>query len=630
MEICEKVRQAFKVIEKLNGSLPDDTYLEKTIDGLAKILHDPTHNQDFLQKSGIEEFINQHFNSESLQFLAFRLAKISFHVKSEVIYGKLRGLKKWPLSSDLMELLTSLLQFNSQQHEDFLQLIWTNILARIILSMNETSLFWKNSAKNLIFRFLSSLQSSMHQTLISRVSTVLRDKISTNQVCSEAVILYLKQSDVDYIPFVPEEKLSLEATVYKKLKCNEDVESCLLSVFDENNAKAWIKAAKIVPDYPSIQAKLLLLAQQDHKHISSLISTNSLQLSLSLWNLILDHYLHDFVSDEAMLSLANPTDLKVFTSCLGNAKLLVPKIPSSIPETQWSILIQMTKIPELDGTTRSLIIDLITVVITEEKKKITLESLASELWHLTLKKDWETIDALLFCLSCKHLGSEMTSPPKSLPGFALVHLNHDSSFVRKAALQFLEKLWEIDSNILQLSSESMEPKLRHILQNDTEAIARRQMTIFITKLQWYEMVLEATMDLDWEVKSIAFQFWKNQCEEMMKNSSDFPTLLAELETKNILQGLKLICQDYEKSLQNDCFSWLKMFKEEIFAKFPMITREDVKPNEFLQIVLFDMDLDAKMRDYISFCEHHYGLSSVLDDIIQLEANQSTIDTIDCF
>merc|ERR1711860_131665 len=154
-----------------------------------------------------------------------------------------------PLSSDLMELLTSLLQLNSQQHEDFLQLIWTNILARIMLSMNETSLFWKNSAKNLIFRFLSSLQSSMHQTLINRVSTVLRDKISTNQVCSEAVILYLKQSDVDYIPFVLEEKLSLEATVYKKLKCNEDVESCLLSVFDENNAKAWIKAAKIVPDY---------------------------------------------------------------------------------------------------------------------------------------------------------------------------------------------------------------------------------------------------------------------------------------------------------------------------------------------------------------------------------------------
>ena len=87
MEICEKVRQAFKVIEKLNGSLTDDTYLKKTIDGLAKILQDPSHNQDFLQKSGIEEFINQHFNSESLQFLAFRLAKISFHVKSEVIYG---------------------------------------------------------------------------------------------------------------------------------------------------------------------------------------------------------------------------------------------------------------------------------------------------------------------------------------------------------------------------------------------------------------------------------------------------------------------------------------------------------------------------------------------------------------
>ena len=629
MEIAEKVRRVLEIIENLNGELPDDTYLEKTIDGLAQILQDPMVSQDFYPKSGIEEFTFRHFNSSvgNLQFLAFRFARISCHIKTDMILDQLRGLKKWPLSSDLMDLLKCLLESQQHNNEEFLQLIWTNILARLILSsMEEKSLFWKNSAKNLISVFLCSVPRSM-EALIHRISAVLTDKIGTCQVCSEAFLLYLKQTK-NYIPFVPEERLSLEGKIHKKLRCNEDVESYLLRIFDndkETSPKAWIKASRVVvPDYPQLQAKLLLLAQQDYKHISSLISINC--LSLSLWNLILDQFLHAFVDNEAMHSLANPADLKVFTSCLGNAKLLAPKI-AQVSDRQWEILVKMTMIPELDGTTRSLIIDLMTVLIMEEKKKMTLENLAAQLWHLTLKKDWETIDALLYCLSCKNLESNQ-SPSQSLLGFALVHLNHDSSFVRKASLQFLARLWEIDSNILP---DSIEVKMQNMLRNDTEAIVRRQVTIFITKLQWYEMVLEATKDLDWEVKSLAFQFWQRQSEEILQKTHDFSVFQTELERKKILLGLQLIYHDYEKSLQNDCLSWLKMFKAEIFAKFPMIARDHEDLNsEFLQIVLFDLDLDAQMRDYRDFCEHHYGLSSVLDDIIQLEANQSSIDTIDCF
>ena len=45
--------------------------------------------------------------------------------------------------------------------------------------------------------------------------------------------------------------------------------------------------------------------------------------------------------------------------------------------------------------------------------------------------------------------------------------------------------------------------------------------------------------------------------------------------------------------------------------------------------IFDQDFSAKLETVEEYSEYHYGLKSVLDDIIQLDANQSKIDTIDC-
>ena len=121
MEIAEKVRRVLEIIENLKGELPDDTYLEKTIDGLAQILQDPMVSQDFYQKSGIEDFTYRHFNSTegNLQFLAFRFARISCHIKPDLILDQLRGLKKWPLSSDLMDLLKCLYKHSSRTMKNF-------------------------------------------------------------------------------------------------------------------------------------------------------------------------------------------------------------------------------------------------------------------------------------------------------------------------------------------------------------------------------------------------------------------------------------------------------------------------------------------------------------------------------
>ena len=77
MEIAEKVRRVLEIFESLNGELPNDTYLEKTIDGLAQILQDPMVSQDFYPKSGIEEFTFRHFNSISPNFSTSSKSEVS-------------------------------------------------------------------------------------------------------------------------------------------------------------------------------------------------------------------------------------------------------------------------------------------------------------------------------------------------------------------------------------------------------------------------------------------------------------------------------------------------------------------------------------------------------------------------
>ena len=267
MEKCEKVRQSLKIIEMLDGNLPDDTYLEKTIDGLSKILqNDVAIAEEFLQKSGIGDFITKHFANENLQFFAFRLARISCHVQKSLIMKHLDTLKKWPLSSEFMELLNTLLSMN-QTTEEFLKLIWVNLLARVIQSqnLNSKSLFWKKSAEKLLTTFLQCLDGMME--LFDRVCTVFIER-SADPLISRVLTNYYKiwkNPLVSLVDIVPEKHLNLEALLYKNLR-SQNAENCFLYHFDQDpeKVKVWIKVAKNMSTIGT-NKKLLDLAREDYR-----------------------------------------------------------------------------------------------------------------------------------------------------------------------------------------------------------------------------------------------------------------------------------------------------------------------------------------------------------------------------
>ena len=114
-----------------------------------------------------------------------------------------------------------------------------------------------------------------------------------------------------------------------------------------------------------------------------------------------------------------------------------------------------------------------------------------------------------------------------------------------------------------------------------------------------------------------------------------------LNRTRILEGLQLITKDYEKSLQNDCFQYLKVFKKKLEKKFPKDTMKENMLNvsstkkmrmqeEFLIDILHEFDYDSKEEEFFAYCENHYGFSSVCQDIMQSDVTASDIDTIDCF
>ena len=94
-----------------------------------------------------------------------------------------------------------------------------------------------------------------------------------------------------------------------------------------------------------------------------------------------------------------------------------------------------------------------------------------------------------------------------LINIVITNLEHESSFVRKAAVRFLSKLWQIQPNCWPGFNE----KIGVIFKEETEAIVRRELATFIlvcldsNESKTTEFMLQATNDLDWEVKSVAFK-----------------------------------------------------------------------------------------------------------------------------
>ena len=158
-----------------------------------------------------------------------------------------------------------------------------------------------------------------------------------------------------------------------------------------------------------------------------------------------------------------------------------------------------------------------------------------------------------------------------------------------------------------------------------------------------QVMIAASKDLDWEVKRIAFKYWSKHMTGLLDNyqDSEFTEVIECLNGSRILEGLQIITEDYEKALQNECYIFLKSLKTKLLQTFPTAIEELMKKYrasakkqklqvDFLIDILNGIDYGEKLKNYDDYCENHYGLISVLTDIIQVDANESNIDTIDCF
>ena len=69
-EIGPKISMALTIIEKFDGKLPDDTYLDKTISGLIEHLSKMDDEMEtFLKNSQIEEFCSKYLLCRDKEYL---------------------------------------------------------------------------------------------------------------------------------------------------------------------------------------------------------------------------------------------------------------------------------------------------------------------------------------------------------------------------------------------------------------------------------------------------------------------------------------------------------------------------------------------------------------------------------
>ena len=669
-DIINLVKSALNIIEKLKAQLPDDTYLDKFVSGLREKCQTlPLDNlESIIEESNLKQFCERNFHNENidLQNFSFKLCSVlcsAPQTLSRKWISKcaelLEKFKIWPVISSLFELLRLLIQESKVD----IQIVWKQLLAQVILGQNQDrSHFWKNSAKKLFETYLLSIVSqfeTIEDSFKERIVQVLNANLIQNEIMSQAVTEVFRTIDENNqrnleIMFQNENMLPLEARVIKKMKQNIDAASILNENFDNTTPKIWISSSKIyLTRYSNeeIEDKCLSLAENDYKIIPSLVSVPVLYEKL--WDFIFLKFLSTYLSQEEgeipLRDLNGASDMKLLSSCISNLNNLVSKIKTT-SQNHWNILVKLSIVPELTPIYRSNIIDLMKKLLENSKIQMSLESLASQLWHLLRYQDWETRDAILYCLSTENLTSDSNDKvPKALVGLVKSGLCSESSFVRKASLNFLSKLWKIEENCIN----DIHGKIEKILQTETEAIVRRQATQFVLHClgqgdHTSDIMILASKDLDWEVKKIAFQYWIKHLDQMLENQEkDFNEFMEYLKKCRILEGLQMVYKDYEKALQNECLQYLKMFKAKLLKKYPKATLKEnlmtvhhklhepeaKKPKmqvDFLIDILHDIDYDTKLLNYQDYCEHHYGFISVLSDIIQVDANESNIDTIDCF
>jgi len=634
-ELRAKISAALNTIEKSGANLHDDTYLDKTITGLEKELKLIQVNGSneiilFLQESSIDTFCWKNFESEEdqLQNFVFKLCKVvcqSFHQWIEKCVEKFTNMKKWPMSIPTFELLATVhdqkvVEINTK----FVELTWHRILARILLCSNDgQSYFWRKSAGVLLSAFIIKVikTKDLESSLTQRVNQVFSDLLRANsELCVAAIkkvaTQILTQTDegervniiqeIEKLPFMQDENLlPFEANIALKMLEDNNYKVCLYlsQKSDSIDRKTWISSLKHLSydtddlDFSDLDI-FSEIANEDYKLIPSLIRLEWENLSSKLWEIILHQLLESFLpsnngdsnySKGPSKFVTIPADLKMFHSLLSSLVSLIHSESMNLTlnqpfmsEKDWKTIINLTLVPEMEPVSRSLVIKVISELIETGKNcymdsdcaKIepSLEALSSQLWHLVRYKDWETKDALLYCLSSEKLKSDLKEVPKVLLNLAITNLEHESSFVKKAAIKFLSKLWQIQPDCWP----EFHDRIDGIFREETEAIVRRELALFILisldphKVKTIESMLLASKDFDWEVKSVAFKFWSRCFDEKLEQHEAYDALIKDLKENRILEGLDMFTQEYEKDLQIDIYKWLCSVSQRLSTKYPQV------------------------------------------------------------
>jgi hypothetical protein len=708
-ELNSKISSALKVIEKFGAKLPDDTYLDKTLSGITEeIQHENQTEFDFFWKSSdLSGFCDKHFTDkdEELQSFVFKLSAISCQKSPKCLKNTLASLESCQnLTSNVatFDLLAVCFSQNSVKFtEEFFEKVWNYVLAGVLLSRKnlEKSHFWKSSARKFIVSFVLKLSKItinnsrfLQEHFESRICQVFKDT-QASELTSQVLKDVLKTSfqDTDYIcnNFVEKiilnyENWPLHVGIYFKLSTLSDWNQLAIELYPENveeflmskwkpngtnmDLKEWILAAKIliennqkhIYDFltENLFSKFEQLAETNPKLIPTMAGIQCNQLKLKVWQVIFDKHLSSYLEQDSnglpLRDLNVCEDSKILRISLSYLNLLMSSI-GTIQEQHWQLLIKLTTIAELDPVSRSMIIDVLRRLIESDLiSSLSIESLASQLWHLMRFTDWETKDAILYCLASDKLISDSNLAPKALLGLVKSCLYCDCSFVRTAAILLLGKLLTIQKDCWP----NLHEIVQEIFKNETEAIVRRQAaklvaTNFNRSSGIDEVMMIAIKDLDWEVKQWAFKYWSQAFEEVLEESGESPDdFISNIKTNaRIIKGLHCASIDYERKLQNEAFEFFKVIRGKVLKKYPVLKLSDMvsqkepedsfsppkKPKleendelKFLIEIIFEINVEAKIKEYEDYCNHHYGLNSVLEDIIQLEANQSKIDVIDCF
>ena len=404
-DIANKVKICLDVIQKKKGDFNDDTYIDKFILGIEKKFQSLSENEvnEFVKQSEIQTFCEKNVFSETnaLQEISLRIIFVICKRSSEHVTKWAEEIMKmnlWPVTTNFFGLLEMMIEHKKVQYS----CVWTKILAQIILTKQEKSHFWKDAALKLCKTYFLHLIldfQSLEKAFIERINQVLKENLQHNRFLSESVIQVYKTLDIQEHKtslekvFAEEDILPLEAKVVWYAKTGRNASTLLLNHDDKREFILCTKTYFEFDKSEELETKVMKLVETDYKVMSNFIKCKP--LSPILWNFIFSHYLTSFVVIEdgeiPTRDLNTPSDVKILLSCLSSIKNLVPQI-HEISQSQWNLLVKISMIAEVTPIIRSTLIDVMKSLIENNKFALTLEALASQLWHLIRYQDWETRD----------------------------------------------------------------------------------------------------------------------------------------------------------------------------------------------------------------------------------------------